>query len=122
MAGDIIHVRGLSLTARHGVYEEERREGRSFTVDLDAYVNTLRAGTTDELQQTVDYRDLSAAVLRVMQGESRHLIETLAEAIAADLLATVPALSGVRVTVWKRATGVPGDPERVGVTIERARP
>lgn len=121
MASDQIHIRGLHVVASHGVYEEERVEGRSFSVDLDAFVATRPAGVTDELDRTVDYRALTSAILSVLEGPGRNLIETLAESIAAKVLSDISAIEAVRVSVWKRALGVPGDPERVGVTIERRR-
>lgn len=121
MSSDQIHIRGLQMVAPHGVYAEEREEGRSFSVDLDAYLGVREAGQSDALDRTVDYRDLSTAILQVMHGPSRNLIEALAEEIAVEVLATIAAVERVRVTVWKRALGVPGDPERVGVTIERQR-
>lgn len=121
MASDQIHIRGLHMVARHGVYEEERIEGRSFWVDLDAMVPTKPAGETDDLDRTVDYRRLTSAILSVLEGPGRNLIETLAESIAMQVFADIPVIESVRVTVWKRALGVPGDPERVGVTIERHR-
>lgn len=121
MDRDQIHIRGLHVHAPHGVYEEERIEGRSFWVDLDAYVGTSSAGESDDLAKTVDYRALTTAILSVMEGPSRNLIEALAEEIADAVLSDVPAVDQVRVSVWKRALGVPGDPERVGVTIHRHR-
>lgn len=121
MERDQIHIRGLHVHAPHGVYEEERLEGRSFWIDLDAYVGTAEAGESDDLAQTVDYRDLTTAILSVMEGPSRNLIEALAEEIADAVFAAVRVVAQVRVSVWKRALGVPGDPERVGVTIVRRR-
>jgi|SRR5690554_1833908 len=121
MNSDQIHIRGLQVVAPHGVYPEEREEGRSFTVDLDAFLGVADAGQNDALAQTVDYRDLSTAILKVLHGPSRSLIEALAEEITAEIFETVAAVQRVRVTVWKRALGVPGDPERVGVTIDRHR-
>lgn len=121
MATDQIHIRGLHVHAGHGVYAEEREEGRAFTVDLDAFVATRAAGESDALDHTVDYRALTRCALRVLEGPGRNLIETLAESIADEVLHEISAIERVRVSVWKRALGVPGDPERVGVTIERAR-
>lgn len=122
MRTDQIHVRGVTVVAPHGVYDEERREGRQFRVDLDAHVPIAEAGEQDALLKTVDYRDLSEAILRVLHGPSKSLIETLATEIVDEVFQSAPTVERVRVTVWKRALGVPGDPEQVGVTIDRQRP
>lgn len=118
---DRIILRDIEFHAPHGYYEDERREGRRFLVDVDAGVSTLAAGRSDALEQTVDYRDIARVVVAVMTGESVHLIERLCELIAAAVLAEIPAIEHVKVRVRKRATGVPGDPEFVGVVIERSR-
>jgi dihydroneopterin aldolase len=118
---DTILVRNLRFHGMHGVYEEERIEGRRFEVDLTARALTARAGATDELQETVDYRDLATCAVEVMTGRSHYLIEALAEEIAALVLQRCVPVSEIEVAVRKWATGVPGDPEWVGVTIVRAR-
>lgn len=122
MRTDQIHVRGLTLVAPHGVYDEERREGRQFRVDLDAHVPIAQAGKQDALLKTVDYRVLCEAILTVLNGPSKSLIESLATEIVDEVFLCAPTVERVRVTVWKRALGVPGDPQEVGVTIDRQRP
>lgn len=122
MRTDQIHVRGLTILAPHGVYDEERIEGRQFRVDLDAHVPIAQAGEEDALLKTVDYRVLCEAILRVLNGPSKSLIESLATEIVQEVFKSAPPVERVRVTVWKRALGVPGDPDQVGVTIDRDRP
>jgi dihydroneopterin aldolase len=119
---DQIILRNLEFHAPHGYYEEERREGRTFLVDVDADVSTVRAGQSDDLIETVDYRDIARVVVDVMSGESVHLIERLAEKIADGVLDEISAIAHVEVRVRKKATGVPGNPEFVGVVIHRSRP
>ncbi len=118
---DLIHVRNLRFHGLHGVYEEERVEGRWFEVDLTARVLTARAGMSDDLGETVDYRDLAVCAVEVMTGRSHYLIEALAEEIAALALSRCAGVAEIEVAVRKWATGVPGDPEWVGVAIVRGR-
>jgi len=118
---DTLHVHNLSFHALHGVYDEERREGRRFQIDIDADIVAPHAASTDELAQTVDYRDIASVAVQVMEGRSVHLIETLAEQIAQNVLSSIPCVVAVRVQIRKHATGVPGDPEWVGLTIQRRR-
>ena len=119
---DVIHVHNLQFVGFHGVYDEERAEGRRFAMDIDVETATVEAGHSDALGDTVDYRDVAQVAVDVMQGESVHLIETLAERICAGIFDRLPAVQTVRIAIRKYATGVPGDPEWVGLTIERRRP
>lgn len=118
---DTILVRNLQFHAYHGVYEEERAEGRRFAIDVEVDVLPGSAGTSDVLDDTVDYRDVAQVVVDVMRGPSAHLIEHLIDRIAVGLFERLPRVDVVRMEVRKRATGVPGDPEWVGLRVTRRR-
>ncbi|MFT6395294.1 MAG: dihydroneopterin aldolase [Bradymonadia bacterium] len=118
MTYDTIAVHNLEIRGRHGVYEEERAEGRRFAFDAEVDVPAQSAGTTDALGRTVDYRDIAQIIVDVVDGPSVHLIETLAEEICARVLKEL-SVERVRLAIRKYATGVPGDPEWVGLRIER---
>ncbi|TVR01735.1 MAG: dihydroneopterin aldolase [Deltaproteobacteria bacterium] len=121
MTRDTILVHNLEFVGHHGVYDEERHEGRRFAVDIAAHVETRGAGSSDRLGDTVDYRDLARIVLEVADGPSRHLIETLAEESCTRILDELPSVRQVELTIRKYATGVPGDPDWVGLRILRCR-
>jgi dihydroneopterin aldolase len=118
---DTVLVRNLQFHAHHGVFDEERAEGRRFAVDVEVDVARTAAGETDELRDTVDYREVAQAVCDVMSGPSHHLVEALAHDMASALFARLPGVHAARIEIRKRATGVPGDPEWVGVRIARHR-
>lgn len=118
---DIIHVHNLESLGHHGVYDDERAEGRRFAIDIDVEADTSRAGASDTLRDTIDYRDIASIAVDVMNGPSRHLIEKLGEEICQRILREIPRAASVRITIRKKATGVPGDPEWVGITLVRSR-
>ena len=120
MTYDTIIVHDLELTGRHGVYEEERAEGRRFAFDAEVDIPAGSLGATDALGRTVDYRDVSQVIVDVVRGPSVHLIETLAEEICRKILTDLP-VERVRLAVRKFATGVPGEPTWVGVRMERSQ-
>lgn len=116
-----IFVENLEFLGAHGVYEEERVEGRRFRVDLEVDVPDVTSSRTDALGDTLDYRELAGIVVEVGQGPSRSLIERLSGDILTEVFARCPQVEWARVRIRKSATGVPGDPEFVGVQLERAR-
>ena len=118
---DSIFVHNLEFVGKHGVYEDERRDGRRFAVDVRVETATLAAGTSDALAETVDYRDLAAVVMEVGHGPSVQLIETMAEQICGRILANHRSISLVELRIRKYATGVPGEPEWVGIEVVRER-
>lgn len=123
LALDAIELVGLRARGHHGVLESEKREGQEFVVDLELGLSTAPAGRTDALGRTVDYSRVAAAVHEEITTGSHDLIETLAERIAARVLAGWPLVRRIRVTVHKpqAPVGVPFEDVRVRI-IRQAPP
>lgn len=115
---DRIAVRGLSATGHHGVFEFEKREGQTFVVDVVLGVDTREAAATDDLASTVNYADIAAAVVALIEGEPVDLIETLAQHVADACLAR-EGVEAVEVTVHKPEAPVGVTFGDVTVTISR---
>lgn len=115
---DEITLTGLRVFGRHGVYEQERRDGQQFVVDTTLYVSTAAAAASDDVAETVHYGEVAARIAQIVGGEPVNLIETLAQRIADAML----AYDGVRmVAVTVHKPGAPIDLEfaDVSVTIRR---
>ncbi len=118
---DTVTLAGISAVGHHGVFEHERRDGQTFVVDVDLRISTATAAASDDLADTVDYGQVAADIVAVIQGEPRNLIETVAQQIA-DACLAYPLVQQVHVTLHKpqAPVGVPfGD---VRVSISRTRP
>lgn len=125
MTSDRIRVLGIEGTGHHGVLPEERRDGQVFIVDLELVVSLQAAGQSDDLSDTIDYAQVAAAALAVIEGEPCNLIEAVAEQIAARVLSHQEidevTVDEVTVTVHKPQAPV-GVPFRdVSVTVVRPK-
>ena len=118
---DKIFMKQLSFYAYHGVYSEENQLGQRFYVDLEMKLDLQPAGTTDDLQKTVDYGAVYQKVKKIMTETRVKLIETLAERIAGCLLADFP-IEEIRVRITKPNPPIPGCYESVGVEVLRKKP
>lgn len=118
---DRIEIRGLVVDAVHGVHEEERAAPQPFEVDVDLELDMTRATAGDDLTGTADYARAVQAATSVLLGPPRRLLETLAEEIAAAVLAD-PAVEAVTVAVRKLRPPVPGRLASAGVRLTRRRP
>ena len=116
-----IFVEHLEFVGHHGVYEEERRDGRRFAADLSVDVHRPDGARTDDIEDTLDYRALAQVILEVGEGPSRHLIERLASDMLDRLFERYDAIGSAELTLRKYATGVPGAPDSVGITVTRHR-
>jgi dihydroneopterin aldolase len=114
---DVIALLGLSGTGFHGVLPEERRNGQLFTVDVRLHTDIRAAAEADELALTVDYSQVAAGVVGIIEGEPVDLVETLAERIAALCLG-FEGVRAVEVAVHKpqAPVGVPFDDVIVSIT------
>ena len=121
MAADRIILQGMRFYGYHGVNPEEKAQGQSYLVDLEVEVDLARPGHSDALEDTVSYTHLYRAVKSVMEGESRNLLERLAQEIADRLLADFP-LQAVTVTVKKPNPPIKGSfIEHAAVRVNRRR-
>lgn len=101
MDEDRILLEGMIFHGYHGTLTAERDLGQRFVVDLALYLNLGPAGRADDLNLTVDYGEAHRRAREIVEGEPVDLTETVAERIAAALLADYPAVQAVRVKVAK---------------------
>lgn len=87
---DRILVARIAVFAYHGLLAEEARLGQRFYISLDCRLDLRPAGRSDDVARTVSYADLTAIVTRIATERRFALIEALAEAIAAEILAEHP--------------------------------
>ena len=113
-----IEVNGIELHGRHGVLESERVDGQRFLVDLELELADERAAAGDRIEDAVDYRDVLAVVIEIVEGRRFDLLETLATTIADTLLARFP-LVRVRVRVRKPDVVLDRPVEHAAVVVER---
>ena len=120
---DRLSLLDMRFEGRHGALEGERDAPQPFEVDVILHADLSLADEGDELETTVDYRDVAALARAVVEGPSVTLIETLAGDIARDVLAaTDPAVvDAVEVSVRKPAAPLEVELETVEVTLLRRR-
>ena len=118
---DRILVMRIAVFAYHGLLAEEARLGQRFYISLDCRLDLGPAGRSDDVAQTVSYADLTEIVTRIATERRFALIEALAEAIAAEILAQHAAITMVQVRVDKPSAPVPAVIEGVAIEIVRTR-
>lgn len=120
LGSDRLAVRGIEAFGHHGVFDFERRDGQLFRVDLVLGIDTLPAARSDDLQETVDYGSLVAAVKQAVETDPVDLIETLAQRIA-DVCLTDSRVQWTEVTVHKPDAPIEATFTDVALTILRSR-
>lgn len=79
---DRILIRDLLVRCVLGINDDERRERQDVVINLTVHADLRRAGKSDSIGDTVDYRALKKRVLAMAESSQFFLVEALAEAIA----------------------------------------
>lgn len=117
---DRIRLTGIKAFGYHGVLDSERATGQDFFLDVCLGVDIAEAAAGDDLTATVNYADLSQALVADVARDPVDLIETLAERLAGTCLAH-PRVVEVEVTVHKPHAPVEVSLTDISVTIVRHR-
>ena len=115
-SGDVVYIRNLLFDAIIGVLPEERTTPQPVCINLQVTVDTSTAAASRRLEDTLDYAALAEDVQALTIDSQCLLVETLAEQIAALVLAS-PHAQAVVVDVMK--PNALSQAEGVGVRISR---
>lgn len=118
---DKMVLRGMEYYGYHGVFEEERKLGQRFYVDLELELDLRQAGVSDDFSRTVNYAEVHELVKKIVEGQSFKLIEALAERIASSVLDTYTMVDALTVHVTKPHPPFDIHFEGVTVQIHRSR-
>ncbi|NJN59279.1 MAG: dihydroneopterin aldolase [Leptolyngbyaceae cyanobacterium SL_5_9] len=116
---DSIQVTGIRAFGYIGLLPEEQVLGQWFEVDLTVWFDLVKAGESDRIEDTYDYRSAVLAVQQLIKTERFALIEKLAGAIATLILES--GVEQVRVRVTKLAAPIPDFDGKISVDITRRR-
>lgn len=121
MTHDRIYLTGIRAYGYVGYIPEEQVLGQWFEVDVTLWIDLSKAGTSDRIHDTHDYRQTIDTVISLVKTSKVALIEALAEAIAQAILANDDRLEQVQVRVSKPAAPIPDYAGRIAVEVLRER-
>lgn len=115
---DKVFLKALHATPVIGIYDWEREIRQDVYIDLTMATDVSKAGATDDIQYTLNYKSISDRIVEFANESRFGLIEALAENIA-QIVRKEFDVRWVRVTVHK--PGAIEAAEDLGVTIERGQ-
>ena len=116
---DSIQVNGIRAYGYVGYLPEERVLGQWFEVDLTLWVDLEPAGQSDNIEDTLDYREAIAIVKEQIITAKFSLVEKLINAIAKQIL-SLEKVNQVRVKLSKPAAPIPDFDGRITLDITRS--
>ena len=112
-----VALEGMEFYARHGYYEEERKIGNKYSVDVELDVDFTDAAMDDKLEGTVNYERVYEVVAEVMNIDAQ-LLEHLAGKMIRQLKTEFPQVNQVKVKVSKYNPPIKGLCHRAVVTLK----
>jgi FolB domain-containing protein len=117
MNQDRIVIHDLLVRGILGINDWEREQPQDILINLTLFADLRRAGFSDDVADTVNYRTVTKKILAHLDGSTRYTVEALAADIA-RLCLEEPGVTRVRVRVEK--PGALRFARSVGVEIERS--
>ena len=118
-AFDKISIKGLEVFANHGVYPEENKLGQKFVVNTVLYVDTRKAGLSDDLDLSVNYGTVCHQITEFLTANTYKLIERAAEELSRHLLIQNPLVQEIDIEIEKPGAPIGLPLETVSVKIHR---
>lgn len=114
---EISEIRSYGYT---GYLPEEQVLGQWFEVDLIIGLDLTTAGNSDQIKDTLDYRQVIAIVKRLISTQKFALVEKLAEVISQEIL-ILDKVKQVKVRLSKPAAPIADFNGKITVDITRRR-
>lgn len=113
---DTLYIKGLKVPTTIGVHSWEQQIKQTLVIDVKADIDLSQLNDSEDLTKTVDYWQAMQHIKQLLNNHSFKLIETVANKIAALLLAEF-AITKVTVVVAKPSVAI--DVEQVAISITR---
>ena len=116
MTTDLVFIEDLRIQTVIGIFDWEREITQTVSLDLRMAFDISRAGKSDDIVDTLDYKSVSKRLIQFVEGSDFQLVEALAEHCARIVLDEFP-VSWLRLKLSK--PGAVRGSSAVGVIIER---
>jgi 7,8-dihydroneopterin aldolase/epimerase/oxygenase len=117
---DRIHIKDIRCYGYIGALPEEHILGQWFWVDLTLWLDLSIAGTTDRLDDTLDYCDIIETVQSLVKTQRLMLLERLAILII-EAIFNYPQVTQVQTIITKPHAPIPDFSGRVVIDMTRRR-
>lgn len=118
---DKIIIKGLEIFAHHGVYDQEKTKGQRFIINGEFNTDTITAGMSDDIEDTLDYAKICDYIKDYMVLNQVNLLETLVNELSRKLLLTFDKISSLSLEICKPDAPIPAKFENVSIKVERSR-
>lgn len=95
-----ITIKNIRVSCILGVTEKERKSLQEIGITIQLGIDSKKASKTDDINDSVNYREVYENVLAVIAHSQFHLLEKLGDAVA-DMCLQYAGVKSVTVTIAK---------------------
>jgi len=115
--GDIIFIEDLRIDTIIGIFDWERKQKQTISLDLEMRGDIATAALTDSIENTLNYKAVAKRLIGFIEQSDFQLVETMAERCAEIVLQEFD-VAWLRLKIQK--PGAVRGSRSVGVIIERS--
>ncbi len=113
---DIVYIRQLEVETIIGIYDWEREQKQTVSLDLDMGTDISLAASSEDIEKALNYKAVAKRLIDFIEGSEFFLVETMADNIA-QLVLTEFSVPWLKLRLGK--PGAVTGSKDVGVIIER---
>ena len=113
---DTIYIKDLRVKTIIGIFDWERKVKQEVSIDIEFPFDCKKAAKNDDINDSVDYKKICKAVIKLVEESSFQLQESLIEAIACFIKDDF-GIESVKLRISK--PGALRGAKDVGIMIER---
>ena len=115
----VIEIEGMEFYAFHGHYEEEKKVGNKFIIDISFEGDCEKAAFSDNISDAINYQIAYKTVKKEVLEIKSDLLENLAQRILDSLYKNLPEIKKAKVKVKKMNPQMGGKIKSVSVTLSK---
>ena len=116
---DIIKINSLEAFGYHGIYEEEKKLGQKYYIDIQIILDKTFNQIKDNLNNTVDYSILIKNIKDYFLNNKRDLLETIGNELVFYMFKEFKNISEIKLEIHKPAYHLSVGFEGLSVCISR---
>ena len=117
---DKIRLNNVQIYAYHGLFNEEKQLGQKFQIDVEISSNLKKSCYTDNIDDTINYKDVYNIITSCFANHKKNLIESLAEDMANQIL-NINGVVDTTIIIRKPSVPIDGICDSVEIEIFRTK-
>lgn len=117
---NFIEINGMKFHSFIGHYEEEKKIGNKFNVDIKIKTDCEKSGESDNLKDAIDYVEIYNVIKNEMQKKC-NLVENVASRIKSSIFENFPQAQAIVLKISKLSPKIGGIVDEMSIIIEEER-